>query len=161
MNIDWRKVFSETKTMLMRRGRSAHDADDYMQDAYLRLWDFAKRNQVSNPKALFMRTAFNLSVDAYRLSQSRGDEVQLEDVDIADPQPSLEAGVLGRECIGHIDVCLGRLDDRTREMVMEYHVQGLTFEQIARKRGLNGSTVHHQVSTAMFKIYAWMHGWYP
>lgn len=143
MDLDWRKVFSETKAMLMRRGRSAQDADDYMQDAYLRLQDFAKRNQVSNPEALFMRTAYNLSIDAYRTKQSRGEEVQPEDVDIVDPQPGIEAGVLGRECIGRLDVCLGRLDDRTRQMVMEYHMQGLTFEQIARRHGLSGSTVHH------------------
>ena len=161
MDIDWRKVFSETKAMLVRRGRSPHDAEDFMQDAYLRLRDFAKKNRVSNPKALFMRTAFNLSIDAYRAKASRGDEVQPEDVDIVDPQPSLESGVLGRECMARMDECLGRLDDRTRQMVLEYHIHGLTFEQIARKHGLNGSTVHHQVSTAVFKIYGWMHGWYP
>lgn len=161
MNIDWRKVFSETKAMLLRHGRSAQDAEDFMQDAYIRLSDFAKRNRVTDPKALFMRTAYNLSIDAHRSKVSRGDEVQPEDVDIVDPQPSLEAGVLGRECIGRMDVCLGRLDDRTRQMVLEYHVHGLTFEQIGRKHGVNGSTVHHQVSTAMFKIYSWMQGWYP
>ncbi len=161
MNIDWRKVFSETKAMLLRRGRSAQDAEDFMQDAYIRMSAFAKANRVDNPKALFMKTALNLSIDAHRIKASRGDEVQPEDVEIVDPQPSVEAGVLGRECIGRMDVCLGRLDDRARQMVLEYHVHGLTFEEIARKHGLNGSTVHHQVSTAMFKIAGWMHGWYP
>ncbi|MCE4558017.1 RNA polymerase sigma factor [Roseateles cellulosilyticus] len=161
MNIDWRKVFSETKAMLLRRGRSAQDAEDYMQDAYLRLTEFAKRNSVTDVKALFMKTAFNLSIDAYRARESRGDEVLPEDVEIADPQPSLEAEVLGRECIERMDVCLGRLDERVRQMVLEYHALGMTFEQIARKHGLNTSTVHHQVSTAMFKIAGWMHGWYP
>ncbi|MFG6490047.1 RNA polymerase sigma factor [Roseateles sp. BYS78W] len=161
MNIDWRKVFSETKAMLMRHGRSAQDAEDFMQDACIRLMDFAKKNRVDNPKALFMRTAYNLSIDAHRVKATRGDEVQPEEVEIVDPQPSLEAGVLGRECIERMDVCLGRLDERTRQMVLQYHVHGMTFEEIARKHGVNGSTVHYQVSTAMFKIAGWMHGWYP
>jgi RNA polymerase sigma factor (sigma-70 family) len=161
MNIDWRKVFSETKAMLLRHGRSAHDADDLMQDAYLRLRRFSQDNRVENPKALFMKTALNLSIDAHRSRASRGDEVSPDDVDLIDPQPSVEAGVLGRECVQRMDVCLGRLPERTRQMVMEYHVRGLSFEEIARNHGLNSSTVHHQVSTAMFKIAGWMHGWYP
>lgn len=161
MDIDWRKVFSETKAMLLKRGRSAQEADDHLQDAYLRLSDFAKRNRVENPKALFMKTAINLSIDAHRAQQSRGEEVLPENAEFVDPQPSVEAGVLGRECIERMDVCLGRLDDRVRQMVLEYHALGMTFEQIARKHGLNDSTVHHHVSTAMFKIAGWMHGWYP
>jgi RNA polymerase sigma factor (sigma-70 family) len=161
MNIDWRKVFSETKAMLLRHGRSAHDAEDLMQDAYLRLRRFSQDNRVENPKALFMKTALNLSIDAHRSKAIRGDEVSPDDVELIDPQPSVEAGVLGRECVERMDVCLGRLPERTRQMVLEYHVRGLTFEEIARNHGLNSSTVHHQVSTAMFKIAAWMHGWYP
>jgi RNA polymerase sigma factor (sigma-70 family) len=161
MNIDWRKVFSETKAMLLRHGRSTHDADDLMQDAYLRLRRFSQDNRVEDPKALFMKTALNLSIDAHRSRASRGDEVSPEEVDLIDPRPSLEAGVLGRECVERMDVCLGRLPERTRQMVLEYHVGGLTFEEIARHHGLNSSTVHHQVSTAMFKIAGWMHGWYP
>lgn len=161
MQIDWRKVFSETKAMLLRHGRSSHDADDLMQDAYLRLSHFSKENRVENPKALFMKTAFNLSIDAHRLRQGRGDEVSPEEVELVDTQPSVEAGVLGRECIERIDVCLGRLPERTRQMVLDYHVGGLTYEEIAQNHGLNTSTVHHQVSTAMFKIAGWMHGWYP
>lgn len=161
MNIDWRKVFSETKAMLLRRGRSPQDADDYMQDAYLRVSRFSKENHVENPQALFMKTAFNLSIDAHRARESRGDEVQPEDVELVDPQPDIEAGVLGRECIRRMDVCLGRLNERTRQMVMEYHMDGLSYEEIGRRHGLNSSTVHHQVSTAMFKIAGWMYGWYP
>jgi len=161
MKIDWRKLFSETKAMLLRHGRSPHDADDLMQDAYLRLCRFSAENDVENPKALFMKTALNLSIDAHRLKEGRGDQVQLEDVDLVHPQPSVEAGVLGRECIGRMDACLGRLPERTRQMVLEYHAIGLSYEEIGRIHGLNSSTVHHQVSTAMFKIAGWMHGWWP
>lgn len=161
MKLDWRKVFSETKALLLRHGRSSHDADDLMQDAYLRLRRFSKDNHVENPKALFMKTALNLSIDAHRVKEGRGREVQLEDVELVDPQPSVESGVLGRECIGRMDECLARLPDRTRKMVLEYHAAGLSYEQIARNHGVNTSTVHHHVSTAMFKIAGWMHGWYP
>lgn len=161
MDIDWRKIFSDTKAMLMRKGRSAHDAEDLMQDAYIRLREFAQKKPINSPKALFMRTALNLSIDAYRAKACRGAEVQPEEVDIVDPQPSIEAGVLGRECIERMDVCLGRLDERTRQMVLEYHVHGMTFDEIGRKYGVSGSTVHHLVSTAIFRMYSWMQGWYP
>lgn len=161
MKIDWRKLFSETKAMLLKHGRSSHDADDLLQDAYLRLSRFSKENHVENPKALFMKTALNLSIDAHRLKEGRGDEVQPEDVELVDPHPSVEAGVLGRECIERMDECLARLPDRTRQMVLEYHAIGLNYEEIGRIHGLSSSTVHHHVSTAMFKMSGWMHGWWP
>lgn len=161
MKIDWRKVFSETKAMLLRHGRTPQDADDLLQDAYLRLDRFSKENRVENLKALFMKTALNLSIDAHRLKVGRGVAVQPEDVELIDPQPSIEAGVLGRERMERMDVCLGRLPERTRQMFLEYHGMGLSYEEIARNHGLNSSTVHHQVSSAMLKIGAWMHGWYP
>ncbi|MFT7775992.1 RNA polymerase sigma factor [Roseateles sp.] len=161
VDIDWRRMFQSTKAMLLRRGQSAQDADDLMQDAYLRLRRFSKEHHVENPEALFMTTAFNLSIDAHRARRSRGDEVQPEDVELVDPQPDIEAGVLGRECLRRMDVCLGRLSDRTRQMVLEYHLEGLTYDEIAARHGLNTSTVHHQVSKAIFRMAGWMHGWYP
>ncbi|WP_304442601.1 sigma factor, partial [Pelomonas sp. KK5] len=33
----WAEVFGRVRSALMRRGRSAHDADDFVQEAWVRL----------------------------------------------------------------------------------------------------------------------------
>jgi len=161
MNIDWRKVFSAAKAALMKRGRSEQDADDFVQDAYIRVTCFARDNHVEHPEAYFMRTAINLSIDAHRIHASRGDEVLLEDVVIIDPGPGVEDQILGQERMERMNICLARLNDRTREMVIAHRWEGLSYEEIARMHGLSVSTVHHHVGKAMLQITGWMHGWYP
>ena len=161
MSTNWRKLFSDTKAALLRRGRTEEDADDFVQAAYLRVADQAQDSHIENLEGYFMRTALNLSIDAHRTSQSRGEAVLPEDVSIVDPGPGLDDVLLGRECIKRMDVCLSRLGDRTRQMFMEYRVEGMTLDEIARKHGLNISTVHHHLSKAMFQVAGGMHGWWP
>ena len=161
MNVDWLKLFSAAKGALLRRGRSEADAEDLVQDAYLRVVGYAKENQVEHLEGLFMKTAINLSIDAHRASESRGDAVLLENVVLIDPKPGVEDELLGRERWQRLDACLARLPDRTRQMIMEHRMDGLSYEQIARKHTLHVSTGHHLVSKAMFQVTSWMQGWYP
>jgi len=161
MNVDWRKLFSDAKAALRRRGRSEAEAEDLVQDAYLRVASYAKENHVERVEGLFMKTAINLSIDAHRASENRGDVVLLEEVVLVDPKPGVEDELLGRERCARLDVCLARLPDRTRQMIMEHRMDGLSYEEIARKHKLHVSTVQQQVSKGMFQVTSWMQGWYP
>jgi DNA-directed RNA polymerase specialized sigma24 family protein len=60
---------------------------------------------VDKPEAFLMRAALNLSIDAYRLRQSHGEEVLLEDVVLLDASPSAEALLLAREQVARPRVC--------------------------------------------------------
>jgi len=161
MKIDWLKLFSDAKAALLRRGRTEADAEDFLQDAFVRVTDYAKENHVDNLQGLFMKTALNISIDHHRERESRGDAEQLENVVLIDPMPSVEDAVLGREQARRFEACMARLTDRTRQMVYEHRMEGLSYEQIAARHKLHVSTVQHIVSRAMFKVTAWMQGWYP
>lgn len=161
MKIDWLKLFSDTKAALVRRGRTEADAEDYLQDAYLRVTDYAKANHVDNLQGLFMTTAMNISIDHHRERESRGEVEQLENVVLVDPMPSVEDAVLSREQSRRLEVCMARLDDRCRTMVYEHRMEGLSYEQIAARHKLHISTVQHIVSKGMFRVASWMQGWYP
>ena len=77
---DWTSVFSRVKGALRRRGRSEQDADDLVQEAFLRLTCYARDQAVEKPEAFLTKTALNLSIDAHRARASRGEEVLLEDL---------------------------------------------------------------------------------
>lgn len=36
-HVNWRPIFAKVKAALMRRGRSEHDAEDLVQEAWVRL----------------------------------------------------------------------------------------------------------------------------
>ena len=86
----------------MRRGRSSHDAEDLVQEAWVRLACYEREHEVEEPEALLMRTALNLSIDAHRSRKSRGEEVLLDDEVIVDTAPSIEDVLLSRERLGRL-----------------------------------------------------------
>lgn len=161
MKIDWLKLFSDAKAALVRRGRTDADAEDFLQEAFIRVTDYAKENHVHNLQGLFMTTALNISIDHHRENEIRGEAEQLENVVLVDPMPSVEDAVLSREQSRRLEVCMARLSDRTRQMVYEHRMEGLSYEQIAARHNLHISTVQHIVSKGMFRVTSWMQGWYP
>lgn len=92
---NWQAAFSRVRAALVRRGRSVHDADDLVQEAWVRLACYEREQTVAKPEAFLMRTALNLSVDAYRTSVNRGEEVLLEEVVLVDSAPGAEAVAFG------------------------------------------------------------------
>jgi RNA polymerase sigma factor (sigma-70 family) len=159
MVADWRFAFSRVKAALVRRGRSEHDADDLLQEAWVRLACYEREQPVDEPEAFLMRAALNLSIDAYRLRHSHGEEVLLEDVVLVDTSPSTEAVLLARERVARLGVCLGRLSEKTRTIFLAHRIEGKTYQEIAREHDLAVSTVEKHVAKAVMQVTAWMEGW--
>ena len=86
-----RETLARVRGALMRRGRTPHEADDLVQEAWVRLACYERDQPVERPEAFLMRTALNLSVDAHRAQTTRGEEVLVEDVVIIDYAPTAEA----------------------------------------------------------------------
>lgn len=63
-----KSVFASIKAALMRRCRSSHEAEDLMQEAWVRLAAFEQGQPVPRPEAFPMRAALTLSIDAHRLA---------------------------------------------------------------------------------------------
>jgi RNA polymerase sigma-70 factor (ECF subfamily) len=142
----------------MRRGRTEHDADDLVQESWVRLAQYARQQPVARPEAFLMRTALNLLVDAHRIRVSHGEEVLLEEVVLVDPMPDPEATLLARERMTRLSVCLGRLSDKTREIFLAHRVDGMTCQEIARREQLTVSTVEKHVAKGALLVTTWMEG---
>jgi RNA polymerase sigma-70 factor (ECF subfamily) len=158
---DWTSVFSRVKAALRRRGRSEHDADDLVQEAFVRLACYERDKVVEKPEAFLMKTALNLSIDAYRASATRGEEVLLEDVVIVDTSPGTEEVLLSRERLGRLSECLARMNDKTRAIFVAHRMEGLSYQEIGRIHGMSISGVEKHVAKAVLLVTGGMEGWYP
>ena len=159
MTKNWPPVFTRIRAALMRRGRSTEDADDLVQEAWVRLACYERDQVVVEPEAFLMRTALNLSIDAHRMRVSHGEEVLLDDVVLLDLAPGTEAVVLARERMARLSLCLGRLNEKTRDILLAYRVDGLTYREIAQRHSLSISTVEKHIAKATLQLTTWMEGW--
>ena len=154
---DWKAVLARVRGALMRRGRSQHDADDLVQEAWIRLACYDE--PVEKPEAFLMRAALNLSIDVHRVQAHRGEQVVLEDVVLVDVSPSVEAVTLARERMSRLSECLARLSDKTRVIFLAHRIDGMTYQQIALEHGLSVSAVEKHIAKATLQITRWMEGW--
>lgn len=156
---NWQSVLARTRAALMRRGRTEHDADDLVQEAWVRLECYRHEHPVHNPEAFLMQTALNLSIDSHRARLVRGEKVLLEDAVLFDPRPSAEAVLMAREQLEQLSVCLGRLSDKTRAIFLAQRLDGLSYQEIAKLHGLSVSSVEKHIAKATMQISSWMQGW--
>ena len=159
MATDWQATLSRVRGALMRRGRTVHDADDLVQEAWVRLACYEREQLVDKPEAFLMRTALNLSIDAHRARVTRGEEVLLDEVVLIDATPTSEAVVLARERVARLSDCLGRLNEKTRDIFLAHRVDCMSYQQIAQRHQLSVSTVEKHIAKATVQITIWMEGW--
>ena len=156
---NWKAAMSRVRAALMRRGRTMHDADDLVQEAWVRLACYESEQRVDKPEAFLMRTALNLSIDSHRMRVNHGEEVLLEEVVLIDATPTTEAVVLARERVARLSVCLGRLSEKTRDIFLAHRIDGMSYQQIAQRHQLSISTVEKHIAKATLQITSWMEGW--
>jgi RNA polymerase sigma factor (sigma-70 family) len=159
MVTNWQAAFSRVRAALLRRGRTSHDADDLVQEAWVRLACYEREQTVDKPEAFLMRTALNLSIDTYRTRANHGEEVLLDEVVLVDTSPGAEAVVLARERMARLSLCLGRLSDKTRDIFLAHRVDGMSYREIAQCHQLSISTVEKHVAKATLQVTSWMEGW--
>jgi RNA polymerase sigma factor (sigma-70 family) len=161
MDDEWTSVFSRVKCALRKLGRSRHDAEDIVQEAYVRLICYGADNVVKKPEAFLMKTALNLSKDAFRAHVRHGNQVLLEDVVVVDTAPTLEDAMFSRQRLDHLLECIGQLPEKTRAVFLAHRIDGMSYQQIALERGLSISSVEKHVAKAVLLLSDGMAGWYP
>src|SRR5262245_49201483 len=83
------RLFTRLRRLLRSRGRSVDDADDLIQEAFLRLHVYCRTNVVEKTEAFLVRTTLNLSADQGRHERVAGIVPgALEKLPLIDPSPS-------------------------------------------------------------------------
>lgn len=157
--MDLKTTFAKIRAALQRRGNSPQDAEDLVQEAWVRLACYEREQVVERPEAFMMRTALNLAIDAHRARVTRGEEVFVEDVVLIDLAPTAEGVVLAKERLARLSLGVNRLSETTRAVFLSHRIDGQSYTEIARARGLSISTVEKHVAKATLQLMRWMDGW--
>jgi RNA polymerase sigma-70 factor (ECF subfamily) len=156
---NWQVTLDAMRVMLLRRGRTSEDVDDLVQEAWLRYAVYQRERPVASPGAFLVRTVQNLAINADRARAVRGEEVAVEELSLVDPSPGTEDTVLGRERLARMDACLHRLESKTRAILLDIRLGGMSFDEAAEVHQISVSGVEKRVAQATAKIARWMEGW--
>jgi RNA polymerase sigma-70 factor (ECF subfamily) len=143
----------ELGRFLNARGAQDAEAEDLLQDLYLRLRE-ANVGPIAEPRAYLYRMANNLMLDLRRSATRRlrreeawtdaGAGAQRD----VDPQPSAEDTLLARERLKAVGDALAKLPERTREVFQRYRLGGEPQKTIALDLAISVSAVEKHLQHA-------------
>ena len=146
--------FRHLKMLLLRRGRSSDDAEDLVQEAFLRLHSFLhKGREVREPDAFLVRTALNLAVDQGRRERrlrSLGVVPHTDEVfAVADRGPTPEEWLSADEALEHLRQVLGdQFSLEVGEAFLLHRIEGFSYQEIADHLGLSLRRVERHIARA-------------
>jgi RNA polymerase sigma-70 factor (ECF subfamily) len=150
---DFASRFARLARMLRRHCGGHDEAEDAVQEAYVRLLNYIQAGKkVVEPEAFLVRTAYNASIDARR---SRRAHLQvprpLEKLHLtpdltADPQEHAADEQLLQRTKAILESALGA---RARDVFVMHCFDGFTYEEIAKQINMSTRTVEKDLLKAI------------
>ncbi len=141
---------------LVLTGSPQGDAEEYVQEAFLRLFRYLKTGQrIDYPKKWLLTTAHRMRIDerekrARQPLAASGDLSPDEDA-AADQRPDPEEALLERERCGRLHAALQRLSSKQCEY-LNLRAEGLRLREIAELYGVTVQSVAETCTRAMDRL---------
>lgn len=141
------------RALLRRHGRSRDDADDLIQEAFLRLHVYCQDEEVQKQDAFLVRTVLNLSVDLHRKEhRDLYSEEPLESLLLVDVRSTPDDDLAAAQRLTKVAAVLDELGPRTREIFLMHRVEGYGCAHIAQHFGISLSAVEKHIARAVLSL---------
>ena len=139
---------------------SREDAEDVIQEAYVRLLRYSAEHDVENPEHLLYSTARNLAVDARRRRKARkGTEARYALLEAcALDWPASDEVLDARQRLKRVEAAITLLPPRCQEVFLLHRLDGMSYSEIATHCGISVSAVEKHIARACLHIDAKVHG---
>ena len=148
--------FERLLNFLRRQGRSTEDAEDLIQEAFLRLTEYCRTKEVRDEAAFLHRTVVNLSISRYRWD-CRHPTVGLpveelaENLPLANSVPSPDEVLAAQQRLDEVREALGAVSPRTRDIYLA-HRAGYSYDELAAGYGVSVSTIEKSIARAVVAL---------
>lgn len=122
--------------VLVRLLKNRAEAEDALQDVYVRIWQNAGRfaSTVNSPTAWLVAVARNHGID--RLRARKPPTADIDGArEIADPGPTPEMAAIGATEGARLAVCLGELENEKADAVRAAYLEGYSYQELADRFG--------------------------
>lgn len=139
------------RAFLAQQTRSLDDAEDLVQEIFLRLWRMGERSEIRSLESFAFKMACNLVKDHSRRTYTRMmrqavsvSEVQLSDMGESEPSNAVQS----QQMLGIVAATMTKLRPSTREAFLLHRMEAWSQARIAAQMGISVSMVEKHVSQA-------------
>jgi RNA polymerase sigma factor (sigma-70 family) len=142
------------------RVATPEDAEDVIQDAYLRVLRYSAGRRVQDRERLLFSVAKNLAVDNRRREQARQRTlVNRELLDCsASEWPAAEHVADLWQRLSQLETAISLLPPRCRQVFLMHRLEGMSYGQIARACAISPSAVEKHIARASGMIDSTLNG---
>lgn len=135
----------------LRHRLSPMEAEDVIQDVFLRLFQCASCHTVTFPKSYLFETAQAVLIDRRRRAATRCASMHCELTDSHHPANELSPLriLLGREQLNAVETVIECLPLRTREIIIAIRVEGASLKSLAERYQISTSAVEKHIGRAL------------
>lgn len=159
----FREIRTPLYSYLVCIGLKPHEADDIVQEAFLRLHrQLAAGVHIDEPRAWVFRVARNVSLNVHRVERRLISESDLDatsDLKLqqrSDPEQNPEDLYLKREAMRRLDAGIAQLTEPQRQCLY-LRAQGLRYREIAVVLGISVSSAAELLQRAVVKLNGELH----
>jgi RNA polymerase sigma factor (sigma-70 family) len=154
-------AFATRATPLLMRQAAKYDAgedEDHAQEVFLITAKEVQAGKAEYAEANFADYAMRKAIDAHRRKEAtiESKRERLEpstpndegEGDVLDPVDEIEDRMASPEVQGLLRRAVGRLEGKLRDVLIQYHIERLTYEELAEHYGVDESTIRNWVKRA-------------
>ena len=130
------------------------EAEDALQELYIKVWDRADRYQVTghSPMTWLITVARNAAIDRLRRRPRDGGGVDAQDLALPDPAPGPEARAVVASEAGRVVACLGEQDPDRSAALRGAYLEGETYADLARRFDVPINTMRTWLRRSLQKL---------
>lgn len=142
---------SRLLAVVRRIVKDSGDAEDIIQETYIKVLNASKETEIHNPEGLLTHTARNLALNHINLARNKFDIQLVEDRDstVINNSADLDVIVGSKERLEHLGHVINRLPDKCRQVFIFKRVYGLSHKEISAKMGISTKTIENHVSRGL------------
>ncbi len=135
---------------------NTHDAEDVIQDVWVKLWDRKDQlAEVKNIEAFAFRMTRNLCLDRIKLKKPQYYDDREENAyrfDEADNNPDPGRSLELKDTMDKVSHIIGNLPEQQQTLLQLRDIEGMEYEEIAGIMGIEVNTIRVNISRARKKI---------
>ena len=143
----------ELGRFLRRYIRDERDIEDCVQETFLQVWRQEQRGGLNgDTQGYLFNAAINVARDRHRRDSARGGSQQHDSMqeELADERAAdAETSAHWNEGLRRLEQALSGLRPSTRNVFLLYHLENLTYPDIARRLGVTTRTVEREMARAL------------
>ena len=149
----YNKTSPKLFAVCLRILKNRTDAEEVLQEVFVRIWQRADRFIASENPAMGWLTSIarNRSIDAIRARKPVADEIDAV-YDLADDDPSPETQAVMKGEGRRIDLCMETLEDGRAEAVRSAYVEGMSYQELADQYAVPLNTMRTWLRRSLIKL---------